>query len=129
MDILQLVIIGMVVGSIIGLGAMGSLMAEHLLKKQFSVVGYDIQSLQNNALDELGLKQAASPKDVAEQSDILITSLPSPRRHFFWLSRSWSRPDHSPSQTSEHPLRSRPDRASPRSGGGTRVEHSPRSYV
>lgn len=62
---------------VIGLGAMGSLMAEHLLKKQFSVVGYDIQSLQNNALDELGLKQAASPKDVAEQSDILITSLPS----------------------------------------------------
>ena len=62
---------------IIGLGNLGAIYAEHLLKKQFRVIGYDIDPDRIALLDEFGITAAASPADVAAQADILITSLPS----------------------------------------------------
>lgn len=62
---------------IIGLGNLGAIYAEHLLKKQFRVIGYDIDPDRIALLDEFGITAAVSPADVAAQADILITSLPS----------------------------------------------------
>ena len=62
---------------VIGLGAMGSVIATHLLNKNFDVIGYDIVSERANELVKLGLKTATSINAVANQSEILISSLPS----------------------------------------------------
>jgi L-threonate 2-dehydrogenase len=62
---------------IIGLGAMGEVIAKILLDKQFDVSGYDILPERGALLEEQGLKALSSPKAVAEHADILISSLPS----------------------------------------------------
>ena len=62
---------------VIGLGIMGGSFARNLLDANFEVCGYDIIDEQVQTLIKLGGKAAASPKDVALQSDIVITSLPS----------------------------------------------------
>lgn len=61
----------------IGLGIMGSAISGNLLKEGISVVGYDVVKAQIDILVNKGGKSAASPKDVAGKTDIVITLLPS----------------------------------------------------
>lgn len=61
----------------IGLGIMGSAMSANLLKAGFPVIGYDIvPELVETHVDNGG-GGAASPREVADNSDVVITSLPS----------------------------------------------------
>lgn len=62
---------------VIGLGIMGSAMSANLLKDGFSVIGYDVVPECVEALVKKGGTGAGSCKEVAAQSDVVITSLPS----------------------------------------------------
>src|SRR5580700_15348 len=62
---------------IVGIGIMGTAMMRNLVKDGFEVVGYDIADGAMARLAEAGGIAAASPRDAAEQAEILITSLPS----------------------------------------------------
>ncbi len=62
---------------IIGLGPMGGTIAEILLGKKISVVGYDIVPGIMDRLAKSGLGATASATEVAEKADVLIASLPS----------------------------------------------------
>ena len=61
---------------IVGLGLVGTAMAERLLAEQFNVVGFDIDSAKCQHLEQLGGKAVNSPALVAEQTDRIILSLP-----------------------------------------------------
>jgi 3-hydroxyisobutyrate dehydrogenase len=62
----------------IGLGVMGSRMAKNLLKAGYPLTVYDkvLEKIQGLVL--LGAKGASSPKEVSENSDIVMLSLPGP---------------------------------------------------
>lgn len=60
----------------IGLGIMGKPMSKNLLKAGYSVVVNDINTAAVAELIEAGAKSAKSPKEVAEQVDVVITMLP-----------------------------------------------------
>lgn len=62
---------------IVGLGIMGSAMSENLVKAGFKVIGYDIELAKTQALAGSGGVGANSPRQVAEQADIVVTVLPS----------------------------------------------------
>ena len=62
---------------VIGLGIMGSSIARHLVQAGCRVAGYDVQPASLRKLKVAGGIAAASSTDVANQSSILITSLPS----------------------------------------------------
>ena len=62
---------------IIGLGRIGSLLAPHLLSAGFTVVGYDVREPAMAQLLVAGGSGAKSPADLADQVDVVITSLPS----------------------------------------------------
>ena len=55
---------------------MGTAMTRNLVKDGFEVVGYDIAEVAMARLIASGGIAAASPRDVAEKTEILITSLP-----------------------------------------------------
>src|SRR5579884_1832765 len=60
----------------IGLGIMGKPMARNLMKAGYKLV---VHNRSRGPVDELareGAKAATSPKDVAAQSDVIITILP-----------------------------------------------------
>jgi putative dehydrogenase len=61
----------------IGVGIMGSAMSANLLKAGYAVIGYDVDSGQVDALVRKGGSGAGSCREVAEQADVVITSLPS----------------------------------------------------
>ena len=61
----------------IGLGAMGLPMAKNILKSGYQVTAYDIVPERIGALTPSGAIGASSSKEVAEQSDIVITMVPS----------------------------------------------------
>ena len=61
---------------IVGIGIMGTAMMRNLLRDGFEVVGYDVAEEAMARLAEAGGIDAASPRDVAEKAEILITSLP-----------------------------------------------------
>jgi putative dehydrogenase len=61
---------------IIGLGIMGSAMSANLLDAGFEVVGYDIVPEKVAALKEKNGSSAASSREVASQSDVVVTVLP-----------------------------------------------------
>jgi 3-hydroxyisobutyrate dehydrogenase-like beta-hydroxyacid dehydrogenase len=61
---------------LIGLGLVGTAMAERLLAEQFNVVGFDIDSTKCEHLEQLGGKVVNSPTEVAEQADRVVLSLP-----------------------------------------------------
>jgi putative dehydrogenase len=61
---------------VIGLGAMGSVIATHLLNKNFDVIGFDIFPERGDELVKFGLKPAKSITAVANHAEILISSLP-----------------------------------------------------
>jgi len=62
---------------IIGLGIMGGSFARNLLNADFEVYGFDILNTNIQELVNLGGKEGSSPRDIANQSDVVITSLPS----------------------------------------------------
>jgi len=62
---------------VIGLGIMGGAFAANILDAGFAVVGYDVVDRNLEALKRLGGNSAQSATDVAAQSDVVITSLPS----------------------------------------------------
>ena len=62
---------------IVGLGIMGSAYARHLHAAGVALVGYDVAAPALDAFVRLGGKPAASPRDVAAASDLVLTALPS----------------------------------------------------
>jgi putative dehydrogenase len=61
----------------IGVGIMGSAMSANLIKAGYGVIGYDMDSGQVDALVRNGGSAAGCCREVAEQADVVITSLPS----------------------------------------------------
>jgi len=61
---------------LVGLGLVGTAMAERLLAEQFEVVGFDIDSTKCEHLEQLGGKAVSNPAQVAEQADRVVLSLP-----------------------------------------------------
>jgi 3-hydroxyisobutyrate dehydrogenase len=62
----------------IGLGVMGGAMSRNILKADFPLFVYDIRKEAIKDLVALGAKATTSPKEVAERSAIIMTSLPAP---------------------------------------------------
>ena len=60
----------------IGLGIMGKPMSKNLLKAGYDVTVCDINAAAVNEVVALGAKVATTPKDVAAQTEIIITMLP-----------------------------------------------------
>jgi len=61
---------------LVGLGLVGTAMAERLLTEQFNVVGFDIDSTKCEHLEQLDAKAVSNPAQVAEQADRVVLSLP-----------------------------------------------------
>src|SRR5437763_10998123 len=59
----------------IGLGRMGTAIANNILKSRFKLVVYNRTSDKTRALVESGAISASSPKEAAAKSDVLLTSL------------------------------------------------------
>ena len=62
----------------IGLGNVGGKLAESLLRNNFDLTVRDLDESLTDRFKELGAKVVKSPKEIAEQTDLIITSLPSP---------------------------------------------------
>ena len=62
----------------IGLGNVGGKLAGSLLRNNFDLTVRDIDENLTIPLKDLGAKVAKSPKELAEKTDLIITSLPSP---------------------------------------------------
>ena len=62
----------------IGLGNVGGKLAESLLRNNFDLTVRDLDERLTEPFKDLGAKVAKSPKELAEQTDLIITSLPSP---------------------------------------------------
>ncbi len=62
---------------IIGLGIMGSAMAGNLIKAGFRVVGHDIRRDPIDVLVAQGGEATSSAREVADQTKVVITSMPS----------------------------------------------------
>jgi 2-hydroxy-3-oxopropionate reductase len=60
----------------IGLGIMGKPMARNLLKAGYELVAYNRSREKADDLAEEGATAGESPRDVAEQSDVVVTMLP-----------------------------------------------------
>jgi len=61
---------------LIGLGLVGSAMAERLIVDRFNVIGFDIDKAKCEQLERLGGVAVDNPAQVAEQADRIILSLP-----------------------------------------------------
>ena len=62
----------------IGLGNVGGKLAESLLRNNFDLTVRDLDESLTDRFKDLGAKVVKSPKELAEQTDLIITSLPSP---------------------------------------------------
>jgi 3-hydroxyisobutyrate dehydrogenase-like beta-hydroxyacid dehydrogenase len=62
----------------IGLGTMGAFMAANLQKSQYKLVVLDVRREAAAKHIEAGAEWAATPKSIAEQCDVVFTSLPGP---------------------------------------------------
>jgi 3-hydroxyisobutyrate dehydrogenase len=60
----------------IGLGTMGSRMGRNALRAGYELVVYDIDAKAVKALEKEGAKPARTPREVAEQVDTLLLSVP-----------------------------------------------------
>ena len=60
----------------IGLGNMGSKMVENLLKANYEVIGYDVNTNAIDALVPHGIKKASNLSDISGNIDAVITMLP-----------------------------------------------------
>ena len=62
----------------IGLGNVGGKLAGSLLRNNFDLTVRDLDERLTDSFKDLGAKVVNSPKELAEQTDLIITSLPSP---------------------------------------------------
>jgi len=62
----------------IGLGLMGNPMAKNILKSKFSLYAYNRTSSKTNELKKLGAIACKTPKDVADNADVVITMVTGP---------------------------------------------------
>ena len=62
---------------VVGLGIMGSAISGNFLKSGYTVCGFDVNLVQAEALAAAGGTVLGSPGEVASQSDIVLTLLPS----------------------------------------------------
>lgn len=62
---------------LVGIGLVGTAIAECMLRKEFGVVGFDVDRSRRSRLDEMGGKVVGSAADVAERTDRIVLSLPS----------------------------------------------------
>jgi len=60
----------------IGVGIMGKPMAKNLIDAGYDLIAYDIDKEALNEIVEYGAERGTSPKNIAENSDIIITMLP-----------------------------------------------------
>lgn len=60
----------------IGIGAMGTPMAQNLLKAGYRLVVYDLKGKAVEAVVNAGAEKALSPREVASRSSVVITMLP-----------------------------------------------------
>ncbi|MFH1032791.1 MAG: NAD(P)-dependent oxidoreductase [Chloroflexota bacterium] len=60
----------------IGLGNMGSPMAQNLIKANYRLVVYDLKEAAMEPLVKTGATKGLNPSDVAQQSSVVITMLP-----------------------------------------------------
>ena len=63
----------------IGLGNVGGKLAESLLRNKFDLTVRDLDNNLTNEFKTKGVKIANSPKELAEEADLIITCLPSPK--------------------------------------------------
>ena len=63
----------------IGLGNIGGKLAESLLRNKFDLTVRDLDNNLTNEFKAKGVKVANSPKELAEQVELIITCLPSPK--------------------------------------------------
>lgn len=63
---------------LVGVGRMGSRMAKHWLDSGYELVAYDVFPRGVEELVKKGAKSADSPKAVASQVDVVLTSVPGP---------------------------------------------------
>jgi 3-hydroxyisobutyrate dehydrogenase-like beta-hydroxyacid dehydrogenase len=61
---------------LVGLGLVGTPMAESLLARQFDVIGFDISPERCSQLEKLGGKSLSSPAQVGQQVEHVVLSLP-----------------------------------------------------
>src|SRR5437588_454041 len=61
---------------LVGLGLLGSALAERLLRADFAVLGLDLEPERRELLAKLGGRPAASVREVARACDRLVFSLP-----------------------------------------------------
>ena len=63
----------------IGLGNVGGKLAKSLLRNKFDLTVRDLDNNLTNEFKAKGVKVANSPKELAEEVDLIITCLPSPK--------------------------------------------------
>ena len=63
----------------IGLGVMGSRMAQNILKGGYPLTVYDVNPAAVEVLQNAGARVAQSPQDVGSASDVVVTMLPEPQ--------------------------------------------------
>jgi 3-hydroxyisobutyrate dehydrogenase len=64
----------------VGLGLLGSAIAERLLRQGRSLLGYDLSAHRRDAMAKRGVTIATSPGELFQQCDVTILSLPDQRR-------------------------------------------------
>ena len=62
----------------IGLGNVGSKIAKNLINNGFKLTVLDLNETLSSSFEDIGAQWAASPKDLAIHSEMIITCLPSP---------------------------------------------------
>ncbi|NIN52273.1 MAG: NAD-binding protein [Nitrososphaeria archaeon] len=63
----------------IGVGRMGRAMSKNLLNAGYELIIYDIDKQAVRHLVSLGARAAKSPREMAEESEVILACLPSPR--------------------------------------------------
>tara|TARA_B100000575_G_scaffold181346_1_gene145612 strand:- start:295 stop:621 length:327 start_codon:yes stop_codon:yes gene_type:complete len=63
----------------VGLGNVGGKLASSLIRNKFDLTVRDVDKNLTNSFKELGAKVSNSSRELAEQVDLIITCLPSPK--------------------------------------------------
>ena len=63
----------------IGLGNVGSKIAKNLINNGFKLTVLDLDKTLSSSFEDIGAQWASSPKDLAVNSEMIITCLPSPK--------------------------------------------------
>ena len=61
---------------LIGIGLVGTVLAEHFIANRLDVIGYDIDSSRLDHLVQMGGQTASTPQEIADTVDIIVLSLP-----------------------------------------------------